>query len=71
MTTIELTDQEAEQFKAFRKYQAELLHEQKQWKELQAFAKGMQYGTFTLTIKDGLPYRVDNPLQTIVFGIKL
>jgi len=72
MTKIEITDPvEIEQYKNFIKYQAELNQEQKQWKELRTFTKQLGFGSFTLVVKDGLPHRVDNPMQTIVLGIKL
>lgn len=71
-TKLELTDDvEIEAFKSFRQHQDEILKEAQQWKELKAFVKNIGYGTLTLSVKNGLPYRVDNPIQTIVFGIKI
>lgn len=68
MTKIELTDdKEIQDFKEFCQYKQDWLAEQHNWKQLRAFAENMQFGSFTLTIKDGLPVRIDNPIQSIVF----
>ena len=69
--TIELDDTTAEKFKSFCQYEQELLSEHARWKELKLYIKQMQFGSFNLTIKDGLPYRVDKPMQTVILGIKV
>jgi hypothetical protein len=70
MTKLELTDEkEIEDFKQFCEYKEQWISEARNWKELRAFAEKMQFGSFTLTIKDGVPVRIDNPLQQIVLGI--
>ncbi len=72
MTKIELTDPiEIEAYKKFRQYQEEILSEEKQWTQLKVFIKTLGYGTLSLSIKNGLPYRIDNPIQTIILGVKL
>jgi len=72
MTKIEITDpKEIELYKAFLQHRQQLLNEEKQWAELKTFVKTLGYGTFSLTIKNGLPYRVDNPIQTVILGIKM
>lgn len=72
MTKIELTDpKEIELYKDFCEHQQEILREKHQWKQLRQFVESIQYGSFTLTVKDGVPYRVDNPIQTVVFTVKL
>ena len=69
-TKIELTsEKEIEEFKQFCQYKQEWLQEQANWKQLRAFSEKMQYGSFTLTIKDGVPVRIDNPLQQLVLGV--
>lgn len=69
MTTIELTDEEAERFKLFRQHEQELMAEHARWKEFKTLVKNMQFGNLTLTVKDGVPYRVDRPVQTVILGI--
>jgi len=71
MVKIELDDNAAEQFKRFCQYEEELISEHAKWRELKAYVNSMQFGSFTLTVRDGLPHRIDKPLQTFVFGIKI
>lgn len=66
LTKIELTEQDAESFKAFCQYQQQFLNVAKNWKQVHEFAANMQFGSFTLTIKDGVPVRIDNPLQVLI-----
>lgn len=68
MTTIELDDQAAERYKNFCQHEQELMAVQQNWKDLRKFAENMQFGAFTLVIKDGKPVRIDNPMQQIVLG---
>lgn len=71
MVTIELTDSEAEQFKAFRKNQSQVEATALAWKEVIDFTKQLDSGNFTLTLQNGLPVRINNPMQTVIIGIKL
>ena len=73
MTPIYLTDEEVEKFKEFREYQQskeERALEHQNWRQLKAFAKDMQYGVFTVTIKEGIPVRIDQPMRQVIFSIK-
>lgn len=71
---VYLTPIEAEKFKSFCAQeqsieQSQLEHQN--WKQLKDLAANMQYGVFTnVVIKDGLPVRMDAPMQTVVLGIK-
>lgn len=72
MAKIIISDEaEIERYKKFLQYEQEIAEEHKVWKELKDFTKHVNYGSFTLVIKDGLPYRVDNPIQTIIFGVRI
>lgn len=71
MISIELNDLEAEQFKAFRKHQSEVENITASWKQVMDFTKTMGSGSFTLVVQNGLPVRIDNPLQKVIIGIKL
>lgn len=69
MAKIELTEEnEIEQFKQFCQYKQDWMAEQQNWKQLRAFCEKMQFGAFQLTIKDGVPVRIDNPIQQVVLG---
>ncbi len=72
MTKIELTDAEAEEFKLFRQHKQDKelrALEHQNWKQLKELAESMQYGVFTVIIKDGIPVRVDNPIKQVLFGV--
>lgn len=71
MVTIELDDERAEKFKRFSQHEQEIMAEHAKWRELKTYVKQMQFGSFTLTVKDGMPYRVDKPIQTLILGIKI
>lgn len=72
MTKIEITDEsEIERYIRFCKYEEDLIKEKEAWKELKSFCTKVGYGSFSLTVKDGVPYRVDNPIQNIILGVKL
>lgn len=72
MTSITLTDPiEIEQFKSFRKHQSEVENITASWKQVMDFTQQMGSGSFTLTVQNGLPVRINNPLQTVIIGIKL
>lgn len=68
-TRIDLTDAEVADFIAFRKHQSELESLVPSWKEVMDFATGLKSGSFTLTIQNGKPVRINNPMQTVVIGI--
>lgn len=69
-TKIELTNEkEIEDFKAFCAHKQEILAEHQQWKEFKVFCKQMNFGSMSLSIEDGRPKKILNPMQTIVFGI--
>lgn len=69
MTKIELTDAEVVDFIAFRKHQHELESLIPSWKQVMDFAGDLKNGAFTLTIQNGKPVRINNPMQTVVIGI--
>ena len=69
--SIEMDTQTAEDFKLFCQYKQEILAEHQNWKELRAFCKQIGYGSFNLSIENGSPKKVTNPLQTLVLGIHL
>lgn len=69
MVNIELDDNRAEQFKRFCQHEAEINAERENWKQLKNFCKQMQYGAFSLSVKDGQPYKISNPMQEVVLGI--
>lgn len=71
MVTITLNDEEAEQFKAFRRYQNQLESTVTAWREVIEFTKNLGSGNFTLTVQNGVPVRINNPMQTVVIGIKI
>ncbi|HEX9503609.1 MAG TPA: DUF2292 domain-containing protein [Patescibacteria group bacterium] len=71
MTTIELSDQEAEHFKRFRLWQQDFDTWHKNWLEVIEFSKKLDYGSVTLTIQDGLPVKLTNPMQQIIIGLHL
>lgn len=72
MTKIELTNpEEIEQFKAFRKHQSEIENITAAWKQVMDFTVKMGSGSYTLVVQNGLPVRIDNPMQKIIIGIKL
>lgn len=72
MTKIELTDDtEIEAFKAFRKHQSQYEAMMPAWKQVVDFTSNLGNGTFTLTVQNGLPVRINNPMQTVVIGINL
>jgi len=63
-TKIELTDPgEIEDFKAFCLYKQQFVNAAHTWKQVHEFASNMQFGSFSLTIKDGMPVRIDNPCK--------
>lgn len=69
-TKLELTNaQEIEDFKLFCQYKQDLLAEHQQWKEFKAFCKQMNFGSMSLSVEDGRPKKILNPMQTIIFGI--
>ena len=71
MTKIEITDEEEiARYVRFCKYEENLQKDQQIWRELKDFCGKVGYGSFTLTVKEGIPYKVDNPIQNIVLGIK-
>ena len=69
MTSIDLTDAEIVDFIAFRKHQSELESLIPSWKQVMDFAGDLKSGSFTLTIQNGKPVRINNPMQTVVIGI--
>lgn len=71
MVTVELNNQEAEQFKAFRKNQSEFESILPAWRQVMDFTTTLGSGSYTLTVQNGLPVRINNPLQTVIIGIKL
>lgn len=71
MTSIDLTDTEVADFIAFRKHQHEMELLIPSWKEVIDFATDLKSGSFTLTIQNGKPVRINNPMQTVVIGINL
>lgn len=71
MTSIDLSDEEIKDFIAFRKHQHELESIVPSWKQVIDFANDLKGGSFTLTIQNGKPVRINNPMQTVVIGIKL
>jgi hypothetical protein len=71
-TKLELTDPiEIENFKLFCQHRQKILKEERHWQDLRAYCKQMNFGSFTLVVEDGLPKRIQQPLQSIVFGINL
>lgn len=69
-TKIELTDpNEIADFIDFRKHKQEMLSDGESWKQVKKFARNMQYGTFSLTVKDGKPVRIDNAIQQLLIVI--
>ena len=70
-TRIDLTDAEVADFIAFRKHKHDLESLVPSWKQVIDFAEGLKSGSFTLTIQNGKPVRINNPMQTVVIGIKL
>lgn len=69
-TSITLTDPiEIENFKAFCQHRQEILNEHQQWKEFRVFCKNMGFGSMTLSVEDGRPKKILNPMQVILFGI--
>lgn len=71
MIKIELTDKEAEQYKDYCKYQSQFEAILSQWRQVIDFTQQMKNGSFTLTVQNGLPVRINNPMQTVVIGIKI
>ncbi len=41
------------------------------WKQVMDFTTKMGNGSFTLTVQNGLPVRINNPLQTVIIGFKI
>lgn len=68
MINIELDDSRAEQFKRFCQYEQDMINIQENWKQVRKYAENLQFGAFTLIIKDGMPVRIDNPMQQVVLG---
>lgn len=71
MTSIDLTDAEIVDFIAFRKHQSELESIVPSWKQVIDFASDLSSGSFTLTIQNGKPVRINNPMKTVVIGINI
>lgn len=72
MTKLELTDDnEIKAFMAFRKHQSQYEAMMPAWKQVMDFTQTMGNGNFTLTVQNGLPVRINNPLQTVIIGIKI
>lgn len=65
-TAVYLTDKEVEEFKEFCLYKKEKLNISNNWKAIHDFAFKMQYGTFTVTVKDCQPVRIDKAMQVLV-----
>lgn len=64
---LELTDnQEIEDFKAFCLYKQQFANEGLVWKQVREYSVNMQFGSFTLTIKNGVPVRIDQPMKVLV-----
>lgn len=72
-TPIYLSKEEAVDYIDFCKYKQELSQWHKNWQEVIAYANKLQFGSFTLTIKDAKPVRIDNAIQQLIigFGIKI
>ena len=66
-TAVYMSDEEAEKFKAF----CASVSSHPNWLELKEFMEKIQFGSIAITIKDGIPVRIDNPLQVKVLGIHL
>ncbi len=68
MTTSLVIDnpQELEDFKSFCLYKQQFQNEGLVWKQVREYAVNMQFGSFTLTIKNGIPVRIDQPLKVLV-----
>lgn len=39
------------------------------WQQLYDFAHKMEFGSVTITFKDSVPVRIDNPMQSIIFKL--
>lgn len=81
MATIELSDVEIKEFLEYRKHQ-DKIHQifasgllevvaKPNWKELYTFAKKLDYGQALIKFEAGQPVKVENPMQTIMFGMSL
>lgn len=69
MITIELTDKEALQFKEFRKLQSEIENYHKNWNQVMQYSKMLGNGSFTMTIQNGVPVRIERSMQKVVLGV--
>lgn len=77
--SIGLTSREIELFKQFRQHQDKIekivssglldVIASPNWKELFDYSQKVQFGTMQVTIKDGVPVRVDKPMQQLIFGV--
>lgn len=76
--TIELDEPTADRFKQYCRYEKQInqiidsgIASVPQWAQLYDFANKLQFGSVLVTFKDSTPVRVDNPMQSIIFGINL
>jgi hypothetical protein len=71
MIKIELTDEEAEQYKDYCKFQSQKEAFLRQWNQVIDFSEQMGNGAFTLTVQNGIPVKILNPMQTVIIGLKI
>lgn len=64
--TIKVDSETKERFERFCKFEQELQAASQAWKELKSFTEKMQFGSLTLTVKNGSPYRIDKAMQTVL-----
>lgn len=70
-TAIYLDNEEMEQFKSFRKHQSQVEAITTSWKQVMDFTQQMGSGSFSLTVQNGLPVRINNPMQTLIISMKI
>ena len=66
---IELNEVEAEQFKAFRKFQSVYEQMPAAWREVIDYTAGLGSGTYQLTFQNGLPVKIEQPVKKIIIGL--
>ncbi len=70
-TAIYMNDAEVKSYLDFCNNRAKYEAIVPAWKQVIEFTAQLGSGNYNLTVQNGLPVRINNPLQTVVIGIKL
>lgn len=69
--TVEMSSDDVVAFAAFRKHQMLMDKIPAAWGQVIEYSKQMGNGSFSIVVQNGVPVRIDRPMQKVIIGLKL